>query len=230
MALVRSYLIAYNVASLLAWSYFVYRVAAHVSTVVALGGLEAVPAAAASLHSEVGTLLAGLLVAATLEVAHAALGLVRSPVAVTALQVCARLIVLFGATRLTPDAWQDWGFVLMSASWGLAEVPRYAFYVAKLLGVVPAPLTWLRYSLFLALYPFGILGEMREIIAALPFVRATHFASLALPNSANAVFSYEAFMYVLLALYIPGSPTMISYMWVQRCKELSSVSSKGKVA
>lgn len=45
-------------------------------------------------------------------------------------------------------------------SWALVEVPRYAFYAMNLLGSVPYPLFWLRYSLFAILYPTGITGEL----------------------------------------------------------------------
>jgi Protein tyrosine phosphatase-like protein, PTPLA len=46
-----------------------------------------------------------------------------------------------------------WAMALTTVSWALVEVPRYLFYVFNLLGDVPYPLFWLRYSLFALLYP-----------------------------------------------------------------------------
>jgi hypothetical protein len=45
-------------------------------------------------------------------------------------------------------------------SWACVEVPRYTFYAVNLfVDVVPLPLFFLRYNLFMVLYPSGISGE-----------------------------------------------------------------------
>ncbi len=44
-------------------------------------------------------------------------------------------------------------------SWACVEVPRYTFYAVNLfMDVVPLPLFFLRYNLFMVLYPSGITG------------------------------------------------------------------------
>ena len=44
-------------------------------------------------------------------------------------------------------------------SWACVEVPRYLFYAVNLFTeVVPYPLFFLRYNLFMVLYPSGITG------------------------------------------------------------------------
>ena len=148
-SLLRAYLIFYNSASCLGWLYFLYVSMSHFILHAEKSSepegfaarlLSTAPEAASTLHSVAGGTLVILLAAAGLEVVHALMGFVRSPVGTTALQVSARLIVLLGATRISPDSARDWGFALMAASWGLVEVPRYAFYLAKLLDVVPYPL------------------------------------------------------------------------------------------
>ena len=210
-AAVRAYLVLYNLASGCGWALLLYRMAQHF----------AAAAPASRLFAAVGDLLTLLQSAALLEVVLAAVGLVRAPLATTALQVGARLLVLLGVTRLVPAAQTDWGFVVMALAWALVEVPRYSFYVAKLLmPKPPAALTWLRYSLFIFLYPPGIAGEVREILVGLPFVKAGRLASVSLPNAANFAFNYYIFLIIILILYIPGSPIMIGHMWKQRAKEL----------
>lgn len=47
----------------------------------------------------------------------------------------------------------------MVLSWSLVEVPRYLFYLMKLLHLsMPTWLFFLRYNLFIVLYPTGITG------------------------------------------------------------------------
>ena len=54
---------------------------------------------------------------------------------------------------------QHWSLYLMAGSWALVEVPRYLFYAANLvMKRVPYPLFFLRYNLFMVLYPSGITG------------------------------------------------------------------------
>ena len=236
---VRAYLACDNFLSALAWLAVLRAMFLHFSAAAAAArGATALsrlwaslPGAARSLYGSVGGLLALVQTAALLEVAHAALGLVRSPLATTALQVFARLIVLVGVTRGSVDAQRDWGFALMAVSWSLVEVPRYAFYLLKLVpgdeSVVPGWLAWLRYSLFIVLYPPGIVGEVRELLVALPGARASGVAS-ALPNAYNLVYDHYSALCFLLLLYVPGAPTKIGHMWKQRNKELFGKEPGGK--
>jgi hypothetical protein len=147
-----------------------------------------------------GTLLV-VQTAAILEVFHAAFRLVRSPISSTVLQVASRVLVLWPYTAKSPAAQAHWSFYLMVLSWCAVEVVRYAFYALKALDLpVPKPLLWLRYSLFMGLYPSGITGEIVQILTSLGDL------------SPVAV----RFALVQLAIYIPGSPYMILNMWHMR--------------
>jgi very-long-chain (3R)-3-hydroxyacyl-CoA dehydratase len=55
-------------------------------------------------------------------------------------------------------------------SWGIVEVPRYTFYAMNLIGQVPSFLLFLRYHLFMVLYPSGVAGEVLCMLSALPFL------------------------------------------------------------
>lgn len=52
----------------------------------------------------------------------------------------------------------------MVLSWGITEVVRYAFYTCSLLGSVPYPLLYLRYTLFYVLYITGASSENMLIL------------------------------------------------------------------
>ena len=140
--------------------------------------------------------------AMALEIAHAAIGLVRSPVMTTALQVLSRLallvVVLFG-----PSAGATWGCGMMALSWSLVEIFRYAFYLNGLLGPggqagTLYPIFWLRYTLFAILYPTGISGEILTMLAAL--------------NDPSLPALMATLIKVNLALYVPAAPFMYMNM------------------
>ncbi len=106
-------------------------------------------------------------------------------------------------------------------SWSLVEVPRYAFYALSLVSTPSYFSKFVRYSLFLILYPSGISGEVLSILSALPFIAHTKIFAYPMPNKINFAFDYTTFCYFILATYIPGSYIMYNYMLVQRKKQLS---------
>ncbi len=71
-----------------------------------------------------------------------------------------RVWTLWAVMHISPMSQTSLFFTMACTSWALVEVPRYAFYAMNLLGSVPYPLFWLRYSLFAVLYPTGITGEL----------------------------------------------------------------------
>lgn len=175
-----------------------------------------------TLYGKVELPLKGVQTLAAMEVLHAMVGLVRASPATTALQVLSRLIVLWGVTHFAPAAQTGPCFTLMAASWSAVEVPRYLFLLLNLWNAVPYPLLWLRYSLFMVLYPTGISGEVWSIWSALPFIKATGTLSVALPNAYNMLFDYHGFLwFTLLAIYPPGSVHMFGHMLRQRTKKLA---------
>ena len=60
----------------------------------------------------------------------------------------------------------------MVLSWSLTEVVRYSFYACSLLATEPAPLVFLRYTLFYILYPTGASSEAFLIYSTLPMKKA----------------------------------------------------------
>lgn len=176
--------------------------------------------------------------AAVLEVAHAAAGLVRSPAAVTAMQVASRLWVLWGVVAAAPQSTTTRPLTLLPlppglpaaslslslatllTAWCLSEVVRYGFFALKEAGLQPFFMLWLRYSAFLALYPLGVGSELAMVWLALPELRAAGRWSVALPNAANFAFSYWLGCLAGVGAYLPGFPLLFGYMLAQRKKVL----------
>ncbi len=95
---------------------------------------------------------------------------------------------------------------MLIGSWSFVEIFRYAYYVFALfltVDKIPYPLFFLRYSLFMVLYPTGITGEIFAIWNSLPRLEASN------------PLVYRITL-VILALYVIGGPYMIMNMWGQR--------------
>jgi very-long-chain (3R)-3-hydroxyacyl-CoA dehydratase len=216
----KTYLVLYNAACIAGWSYVLYEMAQHFLAASAAGPKADYWHAASTLYPRVEKPLKIVQTAAILEIVHAMVGLVRSPVVTTFMQVFSRLFILWGITHVSPASQNHWCFALMCASWASVEPPRYLYYLIKLIGNPPGFLTWIRYSLFIVLYPTGITGEVLSLWRSMPMVEKTKLFSYSLPNTWNFAFSYYYFQWFLLAFYVPGSYIMYSHMLRQRRKEL----------
>ena len=143
--------------------------------------------------------------------------------------VLARLLVLWAIVDVAPPSQASWAFSLCVSAWALVEVPRYIFYVWKLVDAehVPSVLTWLRYSLFIPLYPAGIAGEMGCLWFALEHVRDHKVLTVTLPNSLNFVWDHHFFLqFCLYVLYVPAGAFMINVMLQERKKNLGNAKDK----
>lgn len=190
----KAYLLLYNAVCGAGWLICVVR------SVCLLGG----GASAGDVYAEIGQVLMISQTAMLLEILHSLLGLVPSPVVTVAIQVCSRIFIVWGHLYWVPECQRHWSLFLMVISWGVTEVVRYLFYFCSLLGTVPYPLFYLRYSLFMVLYPTGITGEVLQTLVAM----GAHW-KLARP------LWYRLSLIVML-LYVPGSPGMIGNMWGNR--------------
>ncbi|KAI0283807.1 tyrosine phosphatase-like protein, partial [Russula brevipes] len=138
--------------------------------------------------------------AAALEVLHVLLGLVRSPLSTTAVQVASRLFSVWGIAAGFPSAQRSPFYASMVLSWALTEVIRYSFYAASLVGWSPRRLVWARYSTFFVLYPTGAGSEALVNLATLPLSWDT----------------YALLRGVLFIAWWPGLYPMYTHMIKQR--------------
>lgn len=176
--------------------------------------------------------------AAVMEVLHAALGLVRSPVMITATQVASRLWILWGIVDAAPASTTTQALTLLHlpaplpslslslvtlfTAWCASEIIRYGFFALKEAGLQPYGMLWLRYTGFIVLYPLGVSSELAMVWLAMPELRRSGTWSVALPNAWNFGFSYWLACWVAVAAYLPGFPQLYGYMLAQRRKLLGS--------
>lgn len=225
------YLVLYNSACTLGWAYVlalsIPTLFSAASSNISEGSpttLEAWKNAAANMYNatpatagwsdesspSLATALTVVQSAAILEVIHAMLGLVRSPVFVTMMQVGSRIVALHMINN-SPAAQSQWGAALMIISWALVEVPRYLFYVTAIITGdatkgTPYPLFWLRYSLFAVLYPTGISGELSVFLTAR---KCDTFLSLLGEGKESWMYWYAMAFPII---YAPGALPMVLNM------------------
>ncbi|XP_077274197.1 3-hydroxyacyl-CoA dehydratase 1 [Temnothorax americanus] len=212
-ALSKLYLASYNLGQTLGWSYILYQIIQYYIQ----------PSSGGTLWDKTKLPVIVFQNAALLEIMHAALGLVRSNVVVTTFQVFSRVMLVVGVILATPYTYAaaSPGLLLALIAWSITEIIRYFYYFANIIGIVPHLLVWLRYTLFVILYPLGVTGELLCFYAAVRYASANPDSwSYILPNKWNFTFSYLYFLISIMLLYIPGFPHLYMHMFAQRRKIL----------
>jgi len=194
--MVRSYLIFYNVALTLLWgAYLIYML---------LNGFQL---------DETSLLLLNIAqLAAILEIGHAALKWVKSSAFTTFIQVFSRIFVLLLLNLMPNGPFIGCcginGLVLITLAWSITEVVRYSYYTTILLNNESSILLTLRYTLFLVLYPMGVIGEALIIVS---YLQNQDWA-MTLPNIVIGLIFLSYFYFF---------PQMYKHMLKQRKKKLA---------
>lgn len=157
---------------------------------------------------------------AWLELLHALTGLAGGGIVATFIQNLGRSVVLFAVLGYIPPAQSTTAVILLTA-WAIADVVRYALYVSSAVGVTPPWLLYLRYSLFLVLYPVGIVAEWLIYWNTLTYIDVHSLHRVRLPNTWNFAFDFGVWNRIVLGLYVYFAPFMYSYMLRQRKKKLA---------
>ena len=108
----------------------------------------------------------------------------------------------------------------MLFAWCLTEIIRYFYYTLSLIDFNIGLITWLRYTLFIVLYPMGVSGEMWCYFDSLAYWKTSSMFKIALPNAWNFTFSPYVMTIMILLAYAPGFPPLYFHMFAQRKKVL----------
>ncbi|WPT18042.1 Very-long-chain [Picochlorum sp. SENEW3] len=239
----QAYLFSYNAALCSGWAYVFIRMVMTCVTAVHSGLSLTSPTTLSLVWESVQVPLKVSQSVAIMEVLHAAFGIVRSPVMITATQVASRLWILWGIVCLVPEATTtsvvsltsntvfsfELSLITLLTAWCLSEMIRYGFFACKEANMQPYIMVWLRYSGFLVLYPLGVSSELAMVWLALPVIRMKKPLSIELPNPVNFSISYDVVCILAVAAYLPGFPQLYGYMLKQRKKTLSSTATAADV-
>ncbi|KAG8921139.1 hypothetical protein FRC01_000392 [Tulasnella sp. 417] len=169
---------------------------------------------ASSLYMVIGPAVKWIQTGALLEVAHSAIGWVRSPLTTTVMQVASRIIVVWGITDQYPSTHSNPIYASMVLAWSLTEVVRYAFYACNVLGLEPYPLLWIRYTTFWILYPIGAPSEAFLMFSTLPVSLSPVRYNLGSFTLSNWI------VLILYTIWWPSLYFLYTYMIKQRRKVL----------
>ena len=229
---VKAYLLLYNLTCLVSWSWVLFLCVHHFILSAPTATISPTPLQIQlqTFYPHVSSALYFAQSLALLEILHSLTGLVRAGLLSTLLQVVSRLFLVWGIVYQVPVARTTPSFTTMVLAWALVEVPRYLFYCLNLMqdSSIPYALTWLRYSLFIVLYPMGISSELLTSYYSLPYIAEHKVLSISMPNRLNLPFDYYWFVCLALLVYVPGAPFLYRHMLVQRKKILSGGSAEEK--
>ena len=108
----------------------------------------------------------------------------------------------------------------MILAWTITEIIRYSYYMVTTMDSRVGVLAWLRYTLFIVLYPLGAGSELMCIYKAFPDMAIFRPYDVELPNIYNFSFRFQYLVILMVLLYLPGFPTLYVYMFRQRKKIL----------
>lgn len=164
-----------------------------------------------------------------LEVMHPLFGYTKGNSFITLLQVSGRAFILFGMIESEPRMQTKPVVFYLFLVWTMVEVVRYPYYFTQLLDINMPTLTWLRYTIWMPLYPLGFVFEGIIVLRNIPYFEETGKFNVALPNAWNFAFHFPTFMRIyLLMLCIPGMFAMMSHMNGVRYKKLGKPKIKKK--
>lgn len=170
----------------------------------------------ADAYDAVSDVLASCQLAAILEVINPILGIVKTGIVAPFMQVFGRNMVLFLVVVAHKELHQQAVVYGLFLVWSLIEVVRYPFYASQVINKRIEPLIWLRYTMWIPLYPLGIFFEGTLIWRAIPLLEKSERFSIRLPNAFNFSFSFEWFLRVYLVLLIAGGWYMMKHMYILR--------------
>eukprot|EP00747_Dinoflagellata_sp_TGD_P163029 gnl/TRDRNA2_/TRDRNA2_181295_c0_seq1.p1 gnl/TRDRNA2_/TRDRNA2_181295_c0~~gnl/TRDRNA2_/TRDRNA2_181295_c0_seq1.p1 ORF type:complete len:746 (+),score=134.38 gnl/TRDRNA2_/TRDRNA2_181295_c0_seq1:64-2301(+) len=161
-----------------------------------------------------------------MEVVHAFLGFVPSNPLMTGMQISSRVAVAqtldcLLRTKEGVSSFQGPWLYCMITAWTITEVIRYAYYVVNTAGLKIPPLTWLRYSTFLVLYPLGVSGELGCFWNSIsPLASSTGSCGLYSECGIWAKLTNMCGFWAILFVYVTNFPSLFGMMLKQRKKNV----------
>ncbi|XP_030045644.1 very-long-chain (3R)-3-hydroxyacyl-CoA dehydratase 3 [Microcaecilia unicolor] len=152
---------------------------------------------------------------AVLEIIHPLIGLVKSGIFTSVLQVFGRNFILFVVLGCLEEMQNKAVVFFIFYSWSIIEIIRYPFYMLACMDTEWRYLTWLRYTIWIPLYLIGGGSEAIAVIQAIPIVNETGKFSIMLPYLGLSI-SFSLFLYAYLILSIIGLALNYRHLYKQR--------------
>ncbi|KAF5300127.1 hypothetical protein FQR65_LT09217 [Abscondita terminalis] len=105
------------------------------------------------------------------------------------LQIGGRLMIIYLLIDPEPRLQVDANIFFLYFVWSAVEIIRYPYYVMQVCKINVSFLTWLRYTVWIFLYPLGLYFEGTLLYKSIPFLDETKRFSVSMPNTYNISFS-----------------------------------------
>lgn len=215
------YLIFYNLCQFVGFTYIL--------TVMAIRYFRDGPDSMEGTYEAVGGAMKFCELMQILEVMHPMFGYTKGSVINPFIQVMGRNIVLFCMIEAEPRMWEKPVVFYLFLIWSLVEIVRYPYYISQLFKKNSSFLLWLRYTIWIPLYPLGFLCEGVVILRNIPYFEETQRFTVSLPNAWNFAFHFPTVLRIyLLFLFFPGLYALMSHMYKERVKKLGPKTLKSK--
>ena len=218
MSIKSVYLILYNFLQLCGWSCFFFRVTNYLINSKSLQ----------EIYSNSHLILECCQYGAFLEIIHSIIGIVKSSIFATSIQIIGRIIIVL-ILQFFESAVSK-GYFLIYFAWSMVEIVRYTYYIMNLLQKdffkfnIPYILIWCRYSFFVVLYPIGVSGEMITVWNA-----KKDFNKYILYQTDKYTFTAADLIYPIWIFYIPALIYLYGYLFKQRKKVLNRLNNEIKL-
>nr|XP_033775950.1 very-long-chain (3R)-3-hydroxyacyl-CoA dehydratase 3 [Geotrypetes seraphini] len=162
---------------------------------------------------------------AVLEIIHPLIGLVKTGIFGSVIQVFGRNFILFVVLGCLEEMQNKAVVFFIFYSWSMIEIIRYPFYMLASMDTEWRLLTWLRYTIWIPLYPIGTGAEAVAVIQAIPVVNETGKFSVTLPYLGLSI-SFSLFLQIYLILSFIGLAINFRYLYKQRLRHLGKKKQK----
>uniref|UniRef100_A0A3P8WRL8 Very-long-chain (3R)-3-hydroxyacyl-CoA dehydratase n=1 Tax=Cynoglossus semilaevis TaxID=244447 RepID=A0A3P8WRL8_CYNSE len=159
---------------------------------------------------------------AVLEVINPLLGLVKTGFIPAMIQVAGRNVILFVIFGTVEEMQNKPVVFFVFYLWSTIELFRYPFYMLACMGTEWKLLTWLRYSLWIPLYPLGVIAEAVAVIQSLPIFDETRLFSIPLPSVLGHSLSFSYILQLYLVIMFLGLFFNFQHLYKQRKRRFRS--------
>ncbi|KAE8297708.1 Very-long-chain (3R)-3-hydroxyacyl-CoA dehydratase [Larimichthys crocea] len=141
---------------------------------------------------------------------------------VSVVQVAGRNVILFVIFGSLEEMQNKSVVFFVFYLWSTIEIFRYPFYMLACIGTEWKLLTWLRYSLWIPLYPLGVVAEAVAVIQSLPIFDETLLFSFPLPALLGHSLSFSYTLQLYLVLMFLGLFINFRHLYKQRRRRYRS--------
>ncbi|KAL0892516.1 hypothetical protein ABMA27_015618 [Loxostege sticticalis] len=210
---VRIYLTCYNLFQFLGYFYVIGVMLSR----YAKFGNESL----SNVYENVGSTMKLLQLLQFLEVVHPILGFTRGDALIPFVQIFGRMVVLFMNIDVEPRIQTQPVVFFLFFVWSLIETVRYPFYITQIHKKEVFLIKWLRYNLWIPLYPSGFLCEYLIIAHNIPHFEHSKRLTVSLPNSWNFAFHMPTFSRVHIFVLVCAGLFLMKHMYALRKAKLN---------